>query len=214
MTLLASMAMVGAEPPASIELLAQPCRAKNVLATRVVVDRADGRERFVLTNMNEDTGCELIFVDFDKDTGRVIRAPAGSGSWALNEVPGDRLIVGTFYDGVFVVFDLKKMEFVKVAQFPGESYIWNLAMGGDGRIYGGTYAGGKLGALDLKTYEVEDCGAAAPPNLYCRTVSSLPDGTILCHYIQEKPVTLIYDPASKKYTEPPDALKNVVGGVT
>ena len=201
--------MAGTDQPAAIEHLGQPCRAKNVLATRLVVDRADGRERFVLTNMNEDTGCELIFIDYEKDTGRVVRAPAGSGSWALNEVPGDRLIVGTAYDGAFMVFDLKKMEFVKVAKFPGESYIWNLAMGGDGRIYGGTYGGGKLGAFDLTTYEVEDCGAPAPPNMYLRDVSALPDGRILCNLGMKKPQTLIYDPASKKFSPPPDSIKGV-----
>ncbi|MGC8861663.1 MAG: hypothetical protein ACP5R5_02690, partial [Armatimonadota bacterium] len=200
--------------PGRIEHLGQPCRAKNVLATRVVRDRADGRERFVLTNMNEQSGCELIFIDYEKNTGRVIRAPAGAGSWALNEVPGDRLIVGTFYDGAFMVFDLKKMEFVRVSKFPGESYIWNLAMGGDGRIYGGTYGGGKLGALDLTTYEVEDCGAPSPPNMYLRYVSALPDGRILCSFGQEKPEVLIYDPASRKFSPPPDTIKGVMSGVT
>jgi hypothetical protein len=65
----------------TLEHLGQPCRAKNMLASRLVVDRADGRERLVVTNMNEDTGCELIFIDFERDTGEVYRAPAGSGSW-------------------------------------------------------------------------------------------------------------------------------------
>ena len=208
------IALIGVGATGDVEHLGQPCRAKNVLATRVVVDRADGRERFVLTNMNEDTGCELIFIDYEKNTGRVVRAPAGSGSWALNEVPGDRLIVGTFYDGAFMVFDLKKMEFVKVAKFPGESYIWNLAMGGDGRIYGGTYGGGKLGALDLATYEVEDCGAPSPPNMYLRYVSPMPDGRILCSFGQEKPEMLVYDPASKKFSPPPDPIKGVTMGTS
>ncbi len=208
----AAVLAVGDVQPNIIHL-GQPCRAKNVLAKCLVIDRRDGRERFVLTNMNEQTGCELIFVDFEKNTAEVFRAPAGSGSWALMEVPGDRLVVGTFYDGAFMIFDLNKMEFTNVSRFPGESYIWNLAMGSDGRVYGGTYPGGKLGALDLNTYEVEDCGAGAPPNLYCRNVSSLPDGRILCHYIQEKPTSLIYDPKSKTYVAPPEHLADAVNGV-
>lgn len=211
---LAAATLAASVQGATLEKLGQPCRAKNVLASRLVTDRSDGRERLVLTNMNEDTGCELIFVDFEKDTGQVYRAPAGSGSWALNEVPGDRLVVGTFYDGVFMVFDLRKMEFVKVAPFPGESYIWNLAMGKDGRIYGGTYNGGKLGALDLNTYAVEDCGAAAPPNLYLRTVSALPDGRILCSYIQEQSTTRVFDPATKKYEQVPKDMDGVTTGLS
>lgn len=211
----AALAM-GTQPPAAaaVEHLGRPCRAKNVLAGRIVTDRQTGRERFVITNMNETTGAELIFIDFEHDTGKVFHAPKGSGAWALLEAPGDRLIVGTFYDGQFMVFDLKKMAFVKSAGFPGETYIWNLAMGGDGRVYGGSYGHGKLGALDLKTYAVEDLGAPAPPNLYLRYVSTLPDGRILCHFYTEKPTTLIFDPATKQFTPAPSTLAEAQRGVT
>lgn len=209
-----AVVMAGGGEMANLHHLGQPCRARNVLASCIVTDRRDGRERLVLTNMNEESGCELIFVDFENDTAEIFRAPAGSGAWALMEVPGDRLVVGTVYDGAFMVFDLRKMEFVRVSKFAGESYIWNLALGSDGRVYGGTYPGGKLGALDLNTYEVEDCGAGAPPNMYCRYVSSLPDGRILARYIQHKPVTLIYDPGTRTYSEPPPELADVVSGVS
>lgn len=210
----AAAALVVSAQTGTIEHLGQPCRAKNILASCLVTDRSDGRERLVITNMNEHSGCELIFIDFENDKAEVYRAPAGAGSWALMEVPGDRLVVGTFYDGAFMVFDLKKKEFVKVSKFPGESYIWNLAMGKDGRVYGGTYGGGKLGALDLNTYEVEDCGAPAPPNLYLRYVSALPDGRILCSFIQEKPITLIYDPVTKKFENVPKSIEGVTMGTS
>lgn len=209
-----TLAATGANAGAKLELLGQPCRAKNILASLVVKDRATGREQFVLSNMNENSHAELIFVDFERDTARVYKAPAGAGSWALREAPGDRLIVGTFYDGVYMVFDLKKMEFVKVCKFPGEEYIWNLATGGDGRVYGGTYPGGKLGALDLDTYEVEDLGAPAPPNMYLRSVYSLPDGRVLCHFIAEKPTSLVFDPATKKFAPAPPKISGGAPGVT
>ena len=199
---------------ASIEYLGSPCRAQQILAGRVVTDRATGREWLVLTNMNETTGAELLFIDFEHDTGRLFRAPAGQGSWALNEVPGDRLVVGTFYDGQFMIFDLKKMQFIKTVGFPGESYIWNLAMGSDGRIYGGTYGHGKLGALDLKTYAVEDLGAPAPPNMYLRTVSATPDGRVLCSLGMDQPTQLLYDPATKRFEPVPKPLEGVGAGVT
>ncbi|MCS6830579.1 MAG: hypothetical protein RMM08_12355 [Armatimonadota bacterium] len=194
------------------ELLGQPCRSKNVLAARYVA-APGGKEWFVLTNMNETAGMELIFIDFRNNTGRAIRAPAGAGSWALLQVAGNRLIVGTFYDGKFMVFDLQRMEFVKAVDFPGESYIWNLAVGSDGRVYGGTYRGAKLGALDLNTYTVEDCGAPAPPNMYLRYVSALPDGRILCNFGMEKPVNLIYDPRTQKFEEAPPTLQGIERGV-
>jgi len=206
--------LAGGAMASSIEHLGRPCRAKQILAGRVVADRATGRDWFVITNTNETTGCELLFVDFERDTGKVLRAPAGAGSWALNEVPGDRLIVGTFYDGQFMVFDLRKMAFIRTVGFPGESYIWNLAIGGDGRIYGGTYPGGKLGAFDLGTYKVEDLGAPAPPNMYLRWVSATPDGRLLCSLGNDKPTQVLYDPASKRVEPVPPPLAGVGMGVT
>lgn len=206
-----------AEPAASrpyrIEHLGQPCRALQVLAGRVVVDRADGRDRLVLVNDNESQGAELLYIDFEKNTGRMFPAPAGAGGWALREVPGDRLVVGTFYDGVFMIFDLKKMAFLKTIDFPGESYVWNLALGADGRIYGGTYRGAKLGALDLQTYAFEDLGAPAPPNLYLRQVSATPEGLILCSFGTQEPKVLLFDPASKTFAAPPPQLKGASAGV-
>ncbi|MBN1344376.1 MAG: hypothetical protein JXQ73_16935 [Phycisphaerae bacterium] len=197
-----------------VEHLGRPCQAKNILAGRVVNDRGADRQWFVLTNMNEVEHMELIFIDPEKDEGRVFRAPAGAGSWALREVAGDRLVVGTYYDGVFMVFDLKQMAFVKTVDFPGESYIWNLAIGSDGRVYGGTYNGAKLGALDLKTYAVEDCGAPAPPNLYLRSVSATPDGRILCSLGMEKPTVKLFDPSDKTFGPLPKTLDGVSAGVS
>ncbi len=142
-----------------LESFGQPCRAKQILAGRVVFDRTDQRERFIITNDNEAQGLELFTVDFERNAGEMHLAPAGAGAWALAEVPGDRLLIGTFFGGDIVVFDLKTRKFIKTAKFPGEEYILTLTPGKDGRVYGGTYPGAKLGALDLTTYAVEDLGA-------------------------------------------------------
>ena len=64
---------------ATFEPLGQPCRGFNILASRVVKDPA-GKEWFVLSNTNETTGVELIFIDFAMNTGKTCRAPAGQGS--------------------------------------------------------------------------------------------------------------------------------------
>lgn len=210
LSLIGAVAAEGAE----IVSLGQPCRAKNILSSCIVTDRSDGRERFVVANMNEDTGAEIIYIDFERDTAEVYRAPAGSGSWGLMEIPGDRLLMPTFYDGKFVVFDLKQKQFITAAAFPGEQYIWTAAIGGDGRAYGGTYPGAKLGALDLKTYEVEDLGNPSPSNTYLRSVSALPDGRILCDFGYVKPETLIFDPATRKFDQLPKQLEGVKVGKT
>src|SRR5689334_19089574 len=88
---------------AGVEKLGEPCRAFNVLSARVVRD-ASGGEFFVLGNMNEVTGLELIFIDLKSGEGKTYRAPAGAGAWAMMEAPENRLVLGTFYDGKFIVF--------------------------------------------------------------------------------------------------------------
>jgi outer membrane protein assembly factor BamB len=213
LALLALSCVVRAQEGRKVESLGTPCRAFQALAGRMVTDRQTGKEWFVLTNMNEMSGAELIFIDPAANTGRSIRAPKGAGSWALKEVAGDRLVVGTFYDGQFMVFDLRQMQFVRSIRFPGEEYIWNLTLGGDGRLYGGTYPGGKLGALNLDTYTVEDCGAPAPPNLYLRYVSPTPDGRILCSFGTEKPTTRLYDPVARRFEAVPETLEGVTMGM-
>jgi hypothetical protein len=210
----ATLAVAGAMPRhkmAKIEHLGQPCIARNVLAGRLVRD--GDREWFVLTNMNETVGMELIFIDPRADRGQVYRAPAGSGSWALLPVPGGRLAVGTYYDGAFMLFDIPRRQWIKTVHFPGESYLWTFALGGDGRLYSGTYPGGKLGALDLKTLTLEDLGAPSKPNLYLRYTSALPDGRIFCQFGFEKPETMIFDPATKQFTRAPEPLQGVAAGV-
>ena len=207
--LLASMALA-AEP---LEHLGQPCRGFNVLASRVVTT-PDGNEWFVLSNSNESTGVELIFIDFSANTGKKFSAPAGQGAWMLNQVPGDRLVVGTYYDGKMMVFDLKTLSFTKTLGLGGEDYFWNAALGGDGRLYAGTYPGGRLAALDLDKLAIEHCGAPAPPNLYLRNVSALADGRLLCNFITSKPATKIFDPASKTWADVPEHFKHVQTGVT
>jgi len=198
---------------APVELLGQPCHAFNVLAGRVIPS-STGHDQLVLSNMNEATGAELIFIDLATGTGKTYRAPAGQGAWALNVLPNNRLAVGTFYDGTFMIFDLTKMEFTHSIKFPGEEYIWNFALGSDDRLYGGTYPGGKLGTLNLTTYKVEDLGAPAKPNLYLRNISRTPDGRLLCQWGMEKPTVMLFDPRTGKYEDVPKTLEGVQIGVT
>ncbi len=200
---LAVMLLAPFAPAGEVELLGQPCRAKQILGTALVTDRADGRERLFLLNDNETYHCEIISVDFEKDCAEVFAGPAGAGSWTGIEVPGDRFVVGTFYDGMFMIFDLKKKAFIKAVKFPGEEYIWQQALGIDGRVYGGTYPGGKLGALNLETLTVEDLGAPAKPNLYLRRLSHAPWGQIFANFMMDKTTTKIFDIPTKTWRDVP-----------
>ena len=188
------------------------------MASCIVTDRTDGRERLAFANANE-SGVELVFLDFEKDRSQVFKSPVKSnGGWSLIEVPKDRLVMATSGGfpgaGQLLVFDLRKMGFVKHISCGGDLCAWNLALGGDGRVYVGTYSSAKLLALDLDSYELEDLGAHGAPNIYLRYVSALPDGRLLCRYLFEKPLSLIYDPATKEFQPAPEHLKDVDRGVS
>src|SRR5688500_6683007 len=86
----------------NMELLGQPCLARNMHTGCLVQDK--GRDYFVLTNTNEITNAELIFIHIEAGTGEVYRAPTGAGAWALQKLPGSQLAVGTYYNGTFLIF--------------------------------------------------------------------------------------------------------------
>ncbi len=181
--------------------LGQPCTAKQVLAGIRIVDPGDGRERLVLTNMNEVSHGELIIIDPERGTGETHVWPAGDGSWGLMEYPDGTLVISTYYDGVFIVFDIVSRSYGPVVDFPGESYIWDMAVGCDGRIYGGTYDGGKLGAVNpADDWSFEDLGAPTPGNTYLRNVVATPGGQILCFLGMVTPSSMMFDPNTGSFT--------------
>jgi len=194
--------------PLNAIALAEPCRARQVLHGCVVVDPADGRERLWLTNMNEDKGGELIAVDFERDRADVYPWPAGQGSWCVLPLPKERAAISTYYDGKFLLFDLRTKTFIHVIGFPGESYIWNMAVGSDGRVYGGTYSGAKLGCFDPETGAFEDCGTpvAGTGNLYLRSVMATPAGDVACAFGYASQSLQVYRVATREFVplSPPD----------
>ncbi|HZZ41688.1 MAG TPA: PQQ-binding-like beta-propeller repeat protein [Tepidisphaeraceae bacterium] len=201
---------------ASLEKLGQPCRAFNILSGRVVKDPS-GHEWLAMMNMNENSGAELLMVDFASNHGSLYRAPAGAGAWALIKIPdSNQLIAGTFYDGSFMSFDLGKMAWGKSARAGNQQYIWTASLGSDGRVYGGTYPDGHLAALDLKTFQVEDIPrpAKAAPDLYLRETSATPDGRILCQWATQKIITMLYDPKTKAFSPVPKSLAGIQIGVS
>lgn len=199
-------------PAPPVRSLGKPCRSRNVLAGRLV--DIDGRRELVLTNMNEASKMELIRIGVAKRTGQVVVAPAGSGSWALNHLGGGLMAVGTYYDGTWMLYDLRRSSWTGTAKFPGEDYLWNFAIGKDGKIYAGTYPGGKLGSFDPATGKVDDCGAPTKSsgNQYLRYVSPLPDGRIFCNFGMSKTEFKIWDPESRQWSEPPKSIDGITWG--
>lgn len=200
------------ETSGPVRLLGHPCLSFNVLGGFVTKDPGTGHDLAVMTNMNEEGG-ELLLVDLETYEGQRIDAPSGEGGWALTKLPGDRVAYGTFYDGHIMIFDLETREWIKDVDVEGEKYLWNFTLGADGRLYGGTYDGGKLVSMDVNSYEIKDHGAGAPPNLYARFVSALPDGRIIVRYSTEQSVVKVFDPKTDTYTTAPPAMQGIKNGV-
>jgi len=198
--------------PLRLRSLGKPCRSRNILAGRLVDIR--GRREFILTNMNEASRMELVRIDIERRTAKVVVAPAGSGAWALNHLGDGVMAVGTYYDGTWMLYDCNRNRWTATAKFPGEDYLWNFAIGTDGKIYTGTYPGGKLGSYDPATGKVDDCGAPTKDsgNQYLRYVSPLPDGRIFCNFGMSKQEFRIWDPARRRWDSVPETLSGITWG--
>lgn len=54
---------------------------------------------------------------------------------------------------------------------PSETYLWRLAVDEEGRIFGGTYPGGRVFGYDPRTEEVRDYGRLLPGLRYVRSIA-------------------------------------------
>jgi Gluconolactonase len=123
--------------------LNDPCRNFCILASMALVDPVDGYEKFVLSSFVDGGTGILVFIDRITGEGEVVALPGDEGAWALLNVNNEKLLVGTcgLY-GYRHKLDLKTRTWAEPLRDESETYIWNLVMGSDGRVYGGTWPGG------------------------------------------------------------------------
>ncbi|MBP1988589.1 hypothetical protein [Paenibacillus eucommiae] len=154
--------------------VAEPCRNFNILGMTVFIDPQDGREKFVLSNCIEGSTGNLIFIDTETGRGEVLQLPGDTGAWALLYLPQyGRLLVGTCESyGYLHSLDLKSRTWAKPLRHENELYIWNLALGSDGMVYGGTYPGCLLLRYDPERHTLDSMGRVSdnPRDQYSRTV--------------------------------------------
>lgn len=212
--LLAAAFLSAGAQAASVESLGRPCTPLHYLGGAAVHDTAENVDYVVMSTASEAEPMGLLFINPENDNVRTAQAPSGSGAWALAQIPGtNQVAVGTYFDGRVLVFDMTEGRFVKEIPVEGQACVWNFAAGRDGRLYFGTYPGGLLCALNPADLSVEVLGAGAPPNTSLRRVSVLPDGRLLCAYDNEAPAARLFKPEDKTFSDPPESLKGVLGGV-
>lgn len=164
------------------ELLGRPCRNFNILASTVVIDPLDGREKLVLSNFAAGQTGSLIFVDTATGEGESILLPGDSGAWGLVNWNNEKLVVGTCPQHAYLhCLDLSSRTWAEPLSDPGEKYFWKMTLGSDGNVYGGTWPGCSLLRYDPMTHTLENMGRASdnPKNQYSRPVDGSLPGYLL-----------------------------------
>lgn len=166
----------------------QPCRNFNILGVITIIDPRDGREKVVLSNFASGATGNLVLVDPDSGAGESIALPADEGAWALLNLDNERVLVGTCARfGYLHSLDLRSRTWAEPLRDPNESYIWNLARGSDGKVYGGTWPGCALLRYDPATHRLDNLGRVSdnPDNAYSRMVYALPGRLLVaCGYAE------------------------------
>ncbi|NUR70355.1 MAG: hypothetical protein HOU81_06015 [Hamadaea sp.] len=110
----------------------------------------------------------------DQRVDRRYELPTGGGAWATASV-GTDLYVGTYTPGDLYRIDTTSATVstavTKVASVSPDSFIWALAASPDGKLYGGTYPGGRVFEYDPATGVKRDYGAAVPGEQYVRSIA-------------------------------------------
>jgi len=206
----------------TVEYLGTPCRAFAFMSgEHIPVDPWDGREKYVMGTNSASTakGC-VVFFDPDTLTAESIEVPDDTGLRAMMYLPEyERLLTGTNgWKGWLHCLDLKIRTWMEPLRIEGEEYIWNLARGGDGKIYGGSFPGCVLSCYDPATHTLVSEGRVSSnsDNLYSRMIHSLPDGNLLIYVGEQEYETHLFDVKTRQFRQvfsPGENVREVRDGV-
>lgn len=199
------------------ELLGQPCRNFQILGIARFTDPRDGREKAVLSNFAAGATGSIVLVDPDSGEGEDIRLPGDNGAWAVLNYRDEKLLVGTCGQyGYLHCLELKSRQWAPPLRDPAEQYIWNLCLGSDGLVYGGTYPGCVLLRYDPQRHTLENLGRVGENagNLYSRLVYGGIPGHILiaCGYAEPHLALWSMETrTARRFGRPGAAVKEISG---
>ncbi|MDU2242565.1 MAG: hypothetical protein E7E23_18510 [Paenibacillus sp.] len=164
---------------------AQPCKNFNILGHTSILDPWDGREKYVLSSFALGGTGMIVFIDTLTGEGESFVLPVGNGAWGIVNWHDEKLIIGTCVDQAYLhVFDLQSRTWLETLESKGESYFWQMTIGSDDKVYGGTYPGCSLMQYDPVSHTLVNLGKVSDneKNLYSRPVWGEVPGYILVAY--------------------------------
>lgn len=164
-----SIAVAAAVP--DVEPLGSPLQDV-LLIGGTVADGPDGAP--VLWSASSGEPARLNAVDPATGKTQLSQPLAGSpGSYAVVAAPDGTVYVGAYDSGLLyrrrpgpdsAIENLGR-------PLPSEGYIWRLAVDDDGRVFGGTYPGGRVFGFDPSANQVRDYGQLLPGLRYVRSIA-------------------------------------------
>ncbi len=200
-SLIAVLSCLGAATNAGqFEVLGVPVKSVLIMGTVVGVDEKTNE---VIYFNCAQPGNRLFLLQANPDTGqaRQFAAPVGEGAWASLVAPNRCVYLGTWESGYLLKFDPREPEKGLVSlgkPSATETYLWQFALGRDGRIYSCTYPQARLVRHDLKTGKSEDLGRLDESEMYARSVASSTNGFVYVGIGTVRAQVVRFDPVTGK----------------
>jgi outer membrane protein assembly factor BamB len=169
-----------------LEFLGQPVKSLPYL-TLTIAEPDKGIESDILINSFNPKGVYFARYNHMTDKTYLHHLKKSQVLWGLANFDNETVYMGGCTKSQLYKYNVKtdKVEEIFSSEPPGpnsfgyvmgENYVWSLAKGVDGKLYGTTYPGGKLFAFNPKTRIMEDFGMMAEGETYARIVcADFPD---------------------------------------
>jgi hypothetical protein len=158
----------------------------SALNSRVGPGPEPGSERYYQTYIYDGGVFHLMSINPNDGNYRTFPGPVPHlrGAWGMTVGPDDNLYIGTLTadpsttKARLLRFDPRTSTYTDLGQSTTETYIWQLDVGQDGKIYGCTYPNAKLIRYSPATGLLEDLGRLDPAEHYARQMAAGSDGYV------------------------------------
>ncbi len=193
-----ALAAISYSRAGEIENLGVPVKSVSIMG---MVKGHDANNEEVLYFSCGQPGSRFFLLQVNPASGksRQFDSPSGEGAHGLIVGPDECVYLGTWGNGLLLKFDPRQPETGVVAlgkPASSESYIWQFAVGSDGRVYGCTYPQARLIRYDVKSFILEDLGRLDDREMYARSIAASRNGSLYIGIGTVRAQIVRFDPAT------------------